>query len=335
MEKLILKKNRLALLGLLLVINGRAQQTAQTFMLPSHYLLYLPEGYDKDTVKKWPLIVFLHGSGQSGDNLDDIKVTGLPRLLEQGKKLPFIIASPQATSAVVGFQVEVLRGLLNDLKKKYRVDDDRVYLTGLSMGGFSTWDFAESHPEEFAAIAPIASGGPLDRIFALRHVPVWCFHGAKDQAVPLHDSQQMVDSLKKYSGDVRLTVYPNANHNSWDTTYSNDSLYRWFLSQKKYTYTQAPIPSDLLKEYAGIYVSRIGADTMRIGNNKLLSTIRTYTTEYLPSSDSSFFNIYDKEVTVEIVFFKDSHGKPLGFWCYDPLNKNLFSRVDSGEKRRK
>jgi predicted esterase len=322
----------IALVCLLIVTNVKAQQTAQTFMLPSHYLLYLPEGYDKDTLKKWPLLLFLHGSGQSGDNLDDIKVTGLPRLLEQGKKLPFIIASPQATSATVGFQVEVLSGLLNDLKKKYRVDDDRVYLTGLSMGGFSTWDWAESHPDEFAAIAPIASGGPLDRIWALRHVPVWCFHGAKDNAVPFTDSKRMVDSLKKYSSNVRLTIYPDANHNSWDTTYNNDSLYTWLLSQKKFKYTQTPIPVSLLKEYAGIYVSRnIGSDTMRIGNNKLMSTIRSYTTEYIPGSDTSFFNVYDKDVTVEIVFYKDQSGKPIGFWCYDPINKNQFIRVDASK----
>jgi predicted peptidase len=140
---------------------------------------------------------FLHGYGESGDDLEKVKVNGLPKLIEQRKKFPFIIVSPQAADAEIVFHPELLKGLLSDGKKKYCVDEEHVYLTGLSITGFSTWDFVEKHREEFAAIAPICSAGPIDKLWKLWHMPLWCFHGVKDDAVPIAGSNEMVDSIKK------------------------------------------------------------------------------------------------------------------------------------------
>jgi predicted esterase len=327
------KKMVIALCCTFLALTGKTQQTAEKFIQASNYLLYLPDGYSIDTAKKWPFLLFLHGSGECGDDINKVKVNGPPKLVAQGRKFPFIIVSPQAASYVAGFQVETLNGLLLELKQTYRVDPDRIYLTGLSMGGFSTWDLAEKHPEEFAAIAPICSGGPLENIWELRHTPVWCFHGAKDDNVPVSDSRRMVDSLKHYSSNVRLTIYPNANHDSWDTTYNDDSVYRWLLAQKKFNYTPVALSVTQLEQYAGVYKGPFGSDTIRVADGKLMSTIRTYTTPYVPETDSSFFNVYNTEITVEIVFFKDKRGKPIGFWCYDPVNRNLFTRVADAVKQ--
>ncbi|MBX9781799.1 MAG: prolyl oligopeptidase family serine peptidase [Chitinophagaceae bacterium] len=303
-----------------------AQQTAEKFIQETRYLLYLPEGYLNDTITKWPMIIFMHGSGESGDDIEKVKAHGPPKLIAQGKKFPFIIVSPQASNASSGFQAEVIKGMLTDLKKKYRVDEDRVYLTGLSMGGYGTWEVAEKHPEEFAAIAPICGGGDADRVWRLRHIPVWCFHGAKDDVVPLAASKVMVDSLKKYSKNVRFTVYPDANHNSWEATYNNDSLYTWFLSQKRFKNSRFSLQQNMLKEFTGMYVAR-GMDTIRIEteNDKLMVSIGNYKTEIVPGSDTSFFVAQDP--FTEAIIFKNTKGKVAGFWVYDWTSRNLYNKV--------
>ena len=136
----------------LFITSVSAQQTAEKFIHETRYLLYLPEGYHQDTNHKWPLVMFLHGSGESGADLQKVKVHGPPKLVEQGRKFPFILVSPQSDVGS-GWNTDQLYHLLLDLKKNKRVDDQRIYLTGLSMGGFGTWDLAMKHPEEFAAAA--------------------------------------------------------------------------------------------------------------------------------------------------------------------------------------
>lgn len=334
MKNLNYKQITIILSCLLLAIQLTAQQTAEKFIQETRYLLYLPDGYLSDTTKKWPMIVFLHGSGESGDNLEKVKVHGPPKLIEQGKKFPFIIVSPQQLDASAGFQAEVLKGMIVDLKKKYRVDEDRVYLTGLSMGGYGTWDLAEKHPEEFAAIAPICGGGDAGKVWKLRHMPVWCFHGAKDDVVNITASQIMIDSLKKYNNNVRFTIYPDANHNSWEATYNNDSLYTWFLSQKRFKNIRFPLPQSILTEFTGIYAAR-GRDTIRIEtkNDKLMVSIGAYKTEVIPASDTRFFMAEDP--ITEAIFFRNKKGEVAGFWVYDWTNKNLYHRVGGKEKTKK
>jgi predicted esterase len=331
---MIRKKIIITALIFLFVLYCNAQQSAEKFIQETQYLLYLPDGYASDTLTKWPLILFLHGSGESGTDLEKVKVNGPPKLIVQGKKFPFIIVSPQAADARVAFEAEVMKGLLTDLKKKYRVDDDRVYLTGLSMGGYSTWDVAEKHPEEFAAIAPICGGGDIDKVWKLRHIPVWCFHGAKDDAVPIAASQQMVDALKKYNANVRFTIYPNANHNSWEATYNNDSLYTWFLSQRRFKNTRVSLSQNMLKEYAGTYAAN-GMDTITIviENDKLLAGFGHNKIEFIPGQNSIFF--IEEDPVTDGIFFKDKKGKIAGFWVYDWTNKNLYRRVVDGKVKTK
>jgi len=196
------------------------------------YLLYLPEGYG-ETDRKWPLMLFLHGAGERGDNLELVKVHGPAKLIEQGKDYPFIVVSPQCPAGQWWTEkTDTLMALLDEVESKYAVDPDRIYLTGLSMGGFGTWTLATRHPERFAAIAPICGGG--DRFLAdrLKNVPVWAFHGARDSVVPMALSETMVQAVERVGGHAKLTVYPEANHDSWTATYDNPELYDWFLSHR-------------------------------------------------------------------------------------------------------
>ncbi|MBZ0286026.1 MAG: prolyl oligopeptidase family serine peptidase [Anaerolineae bacterium] len=194
------------------------------------YLLYLPQNYESQAA--WPLILFLHGRGERGSDLDPLKLHGLPRLIHEGQHFPFIIVSPQCPlESYWTEQVEALNALLDAVIATERVDTRRVYLTGLSMGGHGTWLLAGRYPQRFAAIAPICGSGQKwlaeER---LTQTPVWAFHGDADPVVPIERSREMVDALRAGGGHVRFTVYPGVDHNSWDATYSNPELYIWFLS---------------------------------------------------------------------------------------------------------
>ena len=216
-----------------------AGQHPQTFektitkTLSCKYLLFLPEGYGQKR-KRRPMILFLHGAGERGDDLSKVKKHGPPKLVEKQKDFSFIVLSPQCPEDDWWTdKVEVLINLLDDIVAKYDVDTKRIYLTGLSMGGYGTWSLASAYPERFAAIVPICGGGKRYMANRLKDVPVWAFHGAKDKVVPLKESQDMVNAVKNRGGNARLTVYPDAGHDSWTATYNNKELYDWFLEHRK------------------------------------------------------------------------------------------------------
>jgi predicted peptidase len=193
------------------------------------YLLYTPSDYDG--AKPFPLLIFLHGMGERGDDLDLVKKHGPPKEIEGGRELPFIVASPQ-TRLGDQWSSSTVVWLVDDLKSKLNIDSDRVYLTGLSMGGYGTWETAIKHPDLFAAIVPICGRGDPSRADAIKSIPTWIFHGAKDQIVPIEHSRNMYEALKQY-GNVKFTVYPEAEHDSWTETYMSPKLYEWMLMQKR------------------------------------------------------------------------------------------------------
>ena len=196
-----------------------------------NYLLYLPKDYEKES-KNYPLMLFLHGAGERGENLDKVAIHGPAKLIKQGKEFPFIIVSPQCPENQ-WWDIESLDLLLKEIIKQHRVDESRIYLTGLSMGGYGTWAMAQEYPNRFAAIAPVCGGGNPVIAGKIKHLPTWVFHGAKDEVVPMKNSQDMVDALKHVGGDVKFTIYPDANHDSWTETYDNPELYEWFLKHSK------------------------------------------------------------------------------------------------------
>ncbi|MBW6490514.1 MAG: prolyl oligopeptidase family serine peptidase [Lentimicrobium sp.] len=199
------------------------------------YLLYLPENFDLQADISWPMLVFLHGSGERGNEIEKVKVHGPPKLIAQGHHFPFMVLSPQCPDNQ-DWDTELLYALIRNIASRYKADEKRIYVTGLSMGGSGTWDLAVAYPDYFAAIAPVC--GPLDRNHInraeeLKHLPVWAFHGAMDDVVPLTDAAKMIKQLQDIGGNAKITIYPDANHDSWTVTYDNQELYDWLLKQKK------------------------------------------------------------------------------------------------------
>ncbi|MCZ6795644.1 MAG: serine hydrolase [Planctomycetota bacterium] len=192
------------------------------------YLLFVPESAPGE---KLPLIVFLHGAGERGDDLEKVKMHGPPKIVETMKDFPFIVLSPQCERRS-WWRPEAIIRLVDHVVAEYPVDEDRVYLTGLSMGGYGSWALAAHYPDRFAAVAPICGGGEPETAAKMKEVPLWVFHGARDRVVSLERSKNMVDAVRAAGGDARLTVYPEAGHDSWTKTYDDPRLYRWFLSHR-------------------------------------------------------------------------------------------------------
>lgn len=313
----------IALIALCNSFRLQAQQTTQTFVQQTHYLLYLPEHYVDDTSARWPLLLFLHGSGEVGDSVQWIARNGPPKLAAAGKKFPFILVCPQ--SVVYKWQTNYLMDLLTELKKIYRVDKQRIYLTGLSMGGFGTWAMAEDYPDEFAAILPLSGGGDTTKAWKLRYMPIWCFHGLKDNVVPPSGSINMVKAVKQYNPQAKLTLYPDAGHDSWTTTYNNDSVYTWMLAQKKSLRKRVTLPASLLIDYSGAYVST-GADTvyLTVKDNAILATSHGSTKLLLPAKKDLFF--IEENASADLRFERGTTGQvnKLVVWASE---KEIYRKV--------
>jgi len=222
-------------------------QTSQRFQkkitrsIKLDYLLFLPEGHSGKSAKKWPLMLFLHGAGERGSDLDKVTVHGPPKLVKTKKDFPFVLVSPQCPTNQTWRDDDVL-ALLDDVIAKHHVDTNRIYLTGLSMGGYGTWSLATKYPERFAAVAPICGGGEQIAVLlaspekkrALQSLGVWAFHGAKDVLVPVEESQRMTNALMRARcKDVKLTIYPDLEHDSWTRAYNEPEIWDWFLAHKR------------------------------------------------------------------------------------------------------
>ena len=245
-ERLWLARNRRSEIGITLKRYRRALSGLRRLPAKAkpaspgklRYILHVPAG--DPGPKGWPLMLFLHGAGERGDDLNQITIYGPPKIAKKDKDFPFILVAPQCP-ADRWWSADELLGLLDEVTGRCAVDRDRVYVTGMSMGGFGTWALAAKAPRRFAAIAPICGGGDPATASRLKHVPVWAFHGAKDQTVPPRQSQQMVDAVRKAGGKARLTVYPEAGHDSWTKTYANPRLYAWLLRHhRKHTRRAQP-----------------------------------------------------------------------------------------------
>lgn len=202
------------------------------------YLLWLPTGYAHGA-QVWPLILFLHGSGERGDDLARVMDYGLPQRLAHGFDLPAIVAAPQCPlNGDWTLQDDALLALVDDLCATYAIDLRRIYLTGLSMGGRGAWRLAAAHPERFAALVPICGRRPdgvrsAETLCPLCALPIWVFHGAQDQVVPIEESDAMVAALRACGATVRYTIYPDVGHNAWTPAYAEPELYRWLFDQQR------------------------------------------------------------------------------------------------------
>jgi predicted peptidase len=196
------------------------------------YLLFLPRGFAKNKSHLWPTILFLHGSGERGDDLSRVKVNGPPKFLDGRPDFPFIVISPQAPDDG-HWDPDVLNALLDDAMKRLPIDPDRVYLTGLSMGGYGAYELATDSPERFAAVAPISGAGDPDRACRLKNLPLRAYHGGKDPYVLPADDEATVDAINACGGRAKMTLYPEAGHDVWTLVYADQGLYNWFLLQTR------------------------------------------------------------------------------------------------------
>ena len=215
-----------------------------------NYRLYLPDGIDN--VKKCPLLLFLHGAGERGsDNKKQLKHCIKDVVsYSQNKKEPIIVvvpqcpenmkwvdvdwsagsnAMPESPSVSMKMTKEVVEGLV----KKHKVDKNRIYIAGLSMGGYGTWDAIQRWPDYFAAALPLCGGGDDKMADRIRNVPIWAFHGDKDTAVKVERSRAMIDAIKKNGGNPKYTEYPGVGHDCWTATFKNPEVLGWLFAQKK------------------------------------------------------------------------------------------------------
>jgi predicted peptidase len=204
----------------------------------SPYVVFVPHDYDG--TKAYPVILFLHGAGETKSTKTGAKMpveVGIgPAIKKQEKTFPFITLIPQAETR--GWQAEGPNakralGMLDEVMKEYKTDPKRVYLTGLSMGGMGTWSVAAAHPEKWAAIVPICGRGDVKTAEKIKDIPCWCFHGDADTAVPVSGSRDMIEAIKKAGGSPKYTEYPKVGHNSWDMAYGTKELWPWLLEQKR------------------------------------------------------------------------------------------------------
>jgi predicted peptidase len=211
---------------------GANIKMASTVHSNIHYLAFLPKSYSAKG-EGVPLIVFLHGSGERGNDLEKVKAWGPPAIAEKNPDFPFMVVSPQCPEGEAWHALS-LKAMLDEVLAKYNVDKRRVYLTGLSMGGYGAWDLASRYPQYFAAVSPICGGGIARMVGGMRSVPTWVFHGKKDDAVPEEESARMVGALKTAGGNVKYTVLPEAGHvDAWVHAYGEAGLFEWFMQQKK------------------------------------------------------------------------------------------------------
>ena len=196
------------------------------------YLLYLPPSYGQDEQQRWPLLLFLHGAGERGHDLQAVRQHGIPKVLDQGKELPCLAISPQCPPGE-RWSTIALSELLDDVQQRYDSDPERIYVTGLSMGGSAAWDLAIRRPNQFAAIVPVCGRGDPAQARAIAHLPIWAFHGANDEAVPVETTIDMVAAIRRCGGAPRLTIYPEAGHDSWTKTFANPELYSWLFVQAR------------------------------------------------------------------------------------------------------
>jgi predicted peptidase len=222
---------------------ARAAEPARGFLSRVHkdadgkeakYVLFVPHGYKGDT--SYPLILFLHGAGERvGGKKQPVEV-GIGQAIKKNEKsFPFLVIFPQAQKTWRAGSEDANRALaiLAEVQKEYKVDPKRVYLTGLSMGGYGTWSLAAKDPERWAAIVPVCGGGDPETAAAIKDIPCWCFHGDADRAVPVGASRKMMAALWAAGGHPNYTEYPGVPHNSWDRAYGTAYLYEWLLKHKQ------------------------------------------------------------------------------------------------------
>jgi len=226
---------------------------AGTAGLRMPYRLLVPA----ESASTYPLVLFFHGSGERGNDNEKQLVHGVKRFArpDTRSRHPCFVLAPQCPTDLdkqpimwsgerermhllkltpeVAIPLRTALELLNMIEDNYPIDPDRIYITGISMGGFAAWEALMRHPQRFAAAIPVCGGGDVSHADRIKNVPVWAFHGADDPVVPVECSRSMIKMIKNAGGQPLYTEYPGVGHNSWDRAYAEPELLSWFFSQKR------------------------------------------------------------------------------------------------------
>lgn len=198
------------------------------------YILYSPK---TEITEKLPLIVFLHGAGERGngkDELDLVNINAIPNYIKNGAEYPAFVLCPQCPKDFVWNNLVItIKGLIDEISDTYPIDKCKISITGISMGGYGTWEMGITYPEFFSSIAPVCGGGFSWRTPALKNEKIWAFHGDADTTVPCNNSLEMVDGVNKNGGNAKLTIFHGVGHNSWDPAYCETKLIDWLIENSK------------------------------------------------------------------------------------------------------
>jgi predicted peptidase len=197
------------------------------------YVVYVPRGYTPE--QAWPLVVSLHGMGERGDDGWLQTEVGIGRAIRRNAdRFPCLVVMPQCSDEVYWDKATAdIDTALADTRSDYNVDPACIYLTGLSMGGFGAWIYGVLHVDTFAALIPICGGGNPADAPKLAQIPIWVFHGADDDKVPVQKSREMVAAIQKAGGNIKYTEFRGVDHNSWDPAYDDPATMKWLLKQRK------------------------------------------------------------------------------------------------------
>ncbi len=203
-----------------------------------HYISYVPKDYNTDTIKKWPLIIYLHGGSSRGTDLKKLYSNGIPDQIYRGREFPFVIVAPQCPEHIRWSTDNWFVRFYKGVTAKYRIDTNRVYLTGVSLGGSGTWYLAIKYSDKFAAIAPLAGFTShmdyIDKnIDKLIDMPIWAFHGKIDNVVPFEETERIVKKLEGKNKDLKYSIESDVGHWIDRLVYPNQDLYEWFLQHDK------------------------------------------------------------------------------------------------------
>lgn len=211
----------------------KAMKSDVTIASDLNYLLYTPKDYAGSN-KTYPLVVWLHGGDQGGSDVEKLRSSGLPKMIEDGREFPFLVFSPQNPSEELLYPIERVASVLEAVVANHRVDRERIYLIGYSRGGFGAWSMAEQFPQTFAAVIPIAGGGIRHYLNRTNEkAAFWAFHGSNDEVIPLSDTVVLVQRLKELKRNVRLTVLEDTDHQAVEGKVLNDeAMWTWLLEQK-------------------------------------------------------------------------------------------------------
>lgn len=324
------------------------------------YQVYLPENWTEHSV--WPVILFLHGSGERGSEGMDETQIGLPQAIRlHPDRWPFIVVMPQVPFDHHHWtdpdMMQMAMAALDQDTKEFHGDRDRTYLTGLSLGGYGVYELARYNPHRFAAIVPVSGGVfwsykpdrwresavlPGEYARAIGRTPIWIFHGADDNVVAAKQAALMYDALKAAGGNVRFWEYAGWRHNAWDKAYANPDLPRWLLAHSlssnqrlKPAFEEVQVPlhpvpakinPDIYEEYVGDYedAGTIQATIYRQGDRLFTKNRVGDSIELLPENAMTFF--YPTGSPTRLTFEKDSEGEVRGIRYRDDRHEEFWER---------